>query len=73
MDDPRKAEPILQYFTYDEFLPEKTLEVRRPFLKLAVDINNLPRCAERAVALRKLLEAQDAALRALRFVDYSTK
>ena len=58
------TEPILQYFTH-EHLPPYLGEVSRPFCELArVIVRDLPPCAERSVALRKLLEAKDAAVRA---------
>lgn len=61
-------EPILQFFEYDH-LPEKLKTVSSPFCALAHDIVvMLPRNPERTVALRKLLEAKDAAVRALIFV-----
>ncbi|MFE9642349.1 hypothetical protein ACFYOC_25335 [Nocardiopsis alba] len=56
--------PILQYFACDH-LPTHLQEVSRPFGELAhhlVDI--LPDGTERSVALRKLLESKDAAVRA---------
>lgn len=66
---PRAAviEPICQFFAFDH-LPPHLAAVSRPFCELAqriVDI--LPRNPERTVALRKLLEAKDAAVRALVF------
>lgn len=58
------AEPILQYFECDH-LPDELAKISKPFRTLALDIaENLPRCAERSVALRKLLEGKDAAVRA---------
>lgn len=58
------AEPILQYFTY-EHLREDLQPVSKPFCDLAMTIvDTLPRNPERTVALRKLLEAKDAAVRA---------
>ena len=61
------VEPILQFFAYDH-LPPHLAEVSRPFCELATRIvENLPRNPERTVALRKLLEAKDAAVRALLF------
>ena len=58
------TEPILQFFSYSH-LPPKMQEVSRPFCDLACDIvASLPRNPERSVALRKLLEAKDAAVRA---------
>lgn len=58
------AEPIMQFFTYAH-LPEKLQAISRPFCTLAEDIERtLPRNPERSTALRKLLEAKDAAVRA---------
>lgn len=60
-------EPILQFFKY-EHLPEHLAEVSKPFGDLAAQIvETLPRNPERTVALRKLLESKDAAVRALIF------
>lgn len=57
-------EPILQYFAF-EHLPPQLQEVSRPFHNLAYDVvMTLPRNPERSVALRKLLEGKDAAVRA---------
>lgn len=60
------AEPILQFFAYAH-LPERLQAVSRPFGELAQIVATLPRNPERTVALRKLLEAKDAAVRALIF------
>lgn len=58
------AEHIEQFFAFDH-LPEELKTVSRPFALLAHDIvEHLPRNPERTVALRKLLEAKDAAVRA---------
>jgi hypothetical protein len=58
-------EHILQFFTYAH-LPERLQAVSKPFAALAQDVvMALPRNPERTVALRKLLEAKDAAVRAL--------
>lgn len=57
-------EHILQFFSYDH-LPKHLAEVSAPFGELAERIMTLPRNPERTVALRKLLEAKDAAVRAL--------
>ena len=63
------TEPILQFFAY-EHLPENLQQVSAPFAKLAyVTIDRLPRNPERTVALRKLLEAKDAAVRAKLYKD----
>jgi len=69
-------EPIMQFFEY-EHLPEKLQAVSKPFCELARTLVAqgempagtstqfpLPRNPERTVALRKLLEAKDAAVRA---------
>lgn len=59
MDD----EPMLEWFTY-EHLPEDLKEVSRTFSSQAVLMCRLlPRTPERTVALRKLLESKDAAVR----------
>lgn len=56
---------ILQFFAYDH-LPERLQAVSRPFGELAHEIvASVPRNPERTVALRKLLEAKDAAVRAV--------
>lgn len=58
-------EPILQFFQYMH-LPEHLREASRPFGELAQRlVDALPRNPERTVALRKLLEAKDCAVRAL--------
>lgn len=62
---PPTVEPILQFFAY-EHLPPHLQEVSKPFGELAQAIfEKLPRNPERTVALRKLLEGKDAAVRAL--------
>lgn len=59
------SEPILKFFAYAH-LPERLQAVSRLFGELAQKlVEDLPRCAERTVALRKLLEGKDAAVRAL--------
>lgn len=58
------ADPVLRFFHF-EHLPEKLKRASAPFCNLAQHIvSTLPANAERAVALRKLLEAKDAAVRA---------
>lgn len=58
-------EHIEQFFAYAH-LPEHLQAVSKPFGELAAKIiETLPRNPERTVALRKLLEAKDAAVRAL--------
>ncbi|MBF8297396.1 MAG: hypothetical protein HW395_53 [candidate division NC10 bacterium] len=61
MDQP---EHIMQFFAFAH-LPEHLQAVSVPFATLATEIvATLPRNPERTVALRKLLEAKDAAVRA---------
>lgn len=76
--NPTEPEHILQFFAY-EHLPPHLAAVSKPFCELAHAIVNggevaaierppmraLPRNPERTVALRKLLESKDAAVRAL--------
>lgn len=57
-------EHIAQFFAYNH-LPERLQAVSRPFHDMAGMILTLPRNPERTVALRKLLEAKDCAVRAL--------
>ena len=60
----RAADPILRYFHYSH-LPPFLQGASKPFCEIARHvIETLPRNAERTVALRKLLEAKDAAVRA---------
>jgi len=65
---PKEApDPIMQWFSYDH-LPEHLQAVSKPWCQLAKKVvKHLPRCAERTVALRKLLEGKDAAVRASMF------
>lgn len=59
-----RAEPMLQMFRWGH-LPANLQGISRPFCQLAYNIALLlPRNPERTVALRKLLEAKDAAVRA---------
>ena len=58
------VEHIEQFFAY-EHLPAHLQEISKPFGMLAKSIlETLPRNPERTVALRKLLESKDAAVRA---------
>ncbi len=58
------GEPLMQFFSY-RHLPEKLQAVSMQFHDLATRIvAELPRNPERTVALRKLLEAKDCAVRA---------
>ena len=59
-----QTEHIMQFFGYAH-LPPAMQSVSKPFCDLAESIcANVPRNPERTVALRKLLEAKDAAVRA---------
>lgn len=59
------ADPILAFFTYAH-LPERLQATSRIFAVAASQVILLAsRSAERTVALRKLLEAKDAAVRAV--------
>lgn len=63
-EDQITTDAILRYFHYSH-LPVSLQGASRPFCDLARHIvETLPRNAERTVALRKLLEAKDAAVRA---------
>jgi hypothetical protein len=62
---------MLQFFAYDH-LRGDLREVSKPFCELAERIvATLPANAERTVALRKLLEAKDCAVRAVIYVEPS--
>lgn len=55
---------IMQFFSYDH-LPEPLKAISATFCEQAEWVeDHLPRNPERTVALRKLLEAKDAAVRA---------
>lgn len=55
---------VLNFFVY-EHLPEALQEVSKPFKDLAWTVaENAPNDRETTIALRKLLEAKDAAVRA---------
>lgn len=59
------TEHIMQFFAYSH-LPPKLQAISMPFTDMAENIiDNIPRNPERTVALRKLLEAKDAAVRAV--------
>lgn len=58
------TDPILHFFHYAH-LPNHLRSTSQLFFRLAQTlVTTLPRNAERTVALRKLLEAKDAAVRA---------
>lgn len=55
---------ILQFFAYAH-LPEHLQEISKPFAALALEIvEKLPGNAQRELALQKLIEAKDCAVRA---------
>lgn len=57
-------EPMLQFFAYAH-LPSELQKISAPFGVLATMlVETLPRNPERTVALRKLLESKDCAVRA---------
>lgn len=60
--------PLLQFFAWAH-LPPHLQEVSRPFGELAEKIAAGPMNAETTVALRKLLESKDCAVRAVLFKD----
>jgi len=56
---------MVKWFAW-QHLPEKFQAVSRPFGELAqLVVDTIPSGPERTVALRKLLEAKDAAVRAV--------
>lgn len=62
---PDPPEHILQFFVY-QHLPPALQKVSMPFHTMAhAIVETVPRNPERTVALRKLLEAKDAAVRAV--------
>ena len=62
-DKEREADQILRYFEFDH-LPEHLAKISSIFADTAkYTIDTCKRNAERTVALRKLLEAKDAAVR----------
>ena len=63
---------ILQFFAY-KHLPPHLQEVSRPFGEFAEMLDGkLPDNPEKTVALRKLLEAKDCAVRAVLFKNDQT-
>jgi hypothetical protein len=58
---------LLQFFSY-EHLPPHLQAVSKPFGEMAHNlVKTLPSNPERTVAIRKLLESKDCAVRALLF------
>jgi hypothetical protein len=65
MSNDSSREPIMKFFERDRAHSIEEGFVIRHFSELAEYVHALPRNAERSTALRKLLEAQDAAIRAV--------
>jgi hypothetical protein len=66
---PPTPDALLQFFAYDH-LPPHLQPISRAFGELAQEVaETLPRNPERTVALRKLLEAKDCAVRAAIYKD----
>lgn len=65
IEEKQKQWPVLGYFDY-EHLPPALQKISRPFGEMAwhLALGEVVNPAEMAVALRKLLEAKDAAVRA---------
>jgi len=65
-------DPMLQFFQYTH-LSEHLQMTSKPFCELAYHlVATLPRNPERTVALRKLLEAKDCAVRAALYHEGSS-
>lgn len=58
------ADPILHFFHYAHLPPTLRATSRLFFILASTLVTTIPRGPERSVALRKLLEAKDAAVRA---------
>ena len=64
MAEPQRTNPIMKFFAYGH-LPENLKAVSKPYSDMAEHLDGvLPDSAEKSVALRKLLESKDAAVRA---------
>ena len=65
----RQMDPMMQFFSW-QHLPPHLQKISEPFHEMAMNIIvNIPPNPERAVALRKLLEAKDCAVRASIYKD----
>lgn len=58
---------LLQYFAYDNGASPPLVEINQKFSELAQSMMKLASNPERTVALRKLLEAKESAMRAHNF------
>jgi ferritin-like protein len=64
------TKPILQFFRYEHLRGAGLQATSRSFFDLAnILVATLPRNPERTVALRKLLEAKDCAVRAMLYEE----
>jgi hypothetical protein len=64
---------LLQFFSYDHLSP-KLQAVSKPFCDLAAQlVETVPMNPERTVALRKLLEAKDCAVRAVLYREVAER
>lgn len=69
MEKTMNTDPMMQFFSYSH-LPAHLQEVSKPYRDLAQQmVDTLPRNPERTVALRKLLESKDCAVRARLYED----
>ena len=65
-DEQIATDPILKYFAYDHLKPGALRDMSKTFaIQAAHIVSEAPRSPERTVALRKLLEAKDAAVRSV--------
>lgn len=63
------ANRMMQFFVYAH-LPQHLQEVSKPFAELAEKVDKaLPENAEKTMALRKLVESKDCAVRALLYKE----
>jgi len=64
------ASPIMRYFSFDHLQPAQR-EISKEFFALALSLDeDLLDGPEKSVALRKLLESKDAAVRASLDTEY---
>jgi len=64
IEEMAKIETTMIFFAF-EHLPESLQEVSKPFCELAKHVfETIPRGPQRSLALRRLIEAKDAAVRA---------
>lgn len=66
-----KPNPIMRYFSYNHLTNPELQEVSHQFKQVAENLAYaLPDGPEKSVALRKLLEAKDAAVRSALDIDF---